>query len=586
MTPIERVLAELRDRGDVKRRGKGWRACCPAHDDNTPSLDIDEGQDGRALLICRSSGCSVVNITHALGLEVSDLFTDKDAGRFSFDDRIQATYDYTDEAGKLLFQAVRLWAPAPENKTFRQRRPDGKGGWIWDLKETRRVLYRLPELLASSGRVYLVEGEKDADNLRKLGLTATTNPMGAEKWRPEYAEHLRGRDVAILPDNDKPGRAHAEQVAASLKGVAAKVRICALPDLPDKGDVSDWLKAGGTVEALVALAEDAAEWEPGQDYNVNLPHDSRWPDPVPASALSVGESLDWLVEGLIARKHTSLFNALAKAGKTTWTSCALRCLQSGKPFMGRATKRCRTLVVSEESELLWLRRRDALALDDSVSFLCRPMMAKPSHADWSSFLLHLRDKGEGFDLILLDTLSTFAPWKSENDSAEISATFAPINLLTQAGFAVLLNHHFGKSDADQGRAPRGSSAILAAVDISLELRRYKPDDDDDRRRVLKGLGRFSEIPGEVVIELSDDSTHYTAQGEKREVATREMHLALIAALPTAPPGIDVDTIHESLPEAGRPQLSKVRGALVAGIGNGWTRAGEGKRGDPYRYWRT
>src|SRR5690606_4728186 len=108
---------------------------------------------------------------------------------------------------------------------------------------------------------------KDVDNLRALGFTATTNPMGAGKWRDEYSESLRGAHAVILPDNDEPGRQHAERVARSLYGVAASVRVLALPDLPEKGDVSDWLKNGGTAEELRAMIEAAPEWEPPEDQS-------------------------------------------------------------------------------------------------------------------------------------------------------------------------------------------------------------------------------------------------------------------------------------------------------------------------------
>jgi len=98
-----------------------------------------------------------------------------------------------------------------------------------------------------------VEGERDADNLARLGVAATTNPGGAGKWRPEYSEPLRDRDVVILPDNDEPGRKHAQQVEQRLKGIAASVRSVRIPGLPEKGDVSDYLAEGGTVEELRAI---------------------------------------------------------------------------------------------------------------------------------------------------------------------------------------------------------------------------------------------------------------------------------------------------------------------------------------------
>ncbi|MDZ4278289.1 MAG: phage/plasmid primase, P4 family, partial [Dehalococcoidia bacterium] len=202
-------------------------------------------------MACEASG-SLGNLAHRLGLA-------RDA--HENDSGIAATYDYRDEDGRLLFQVVRL-----RSKEFRQRRPDGAGGWIWNLRGARRVLYRLPELLATdpSQPVFLVEGEKDADRLATLGLIATTNPGGAGKWRAEYGEALRGRRVIILPDKDDSGRKHAEQVARSAHGVAADVRVLGLRGLPDKGDVSDWLDAGGTAEELLKLGESAPAWSPAE----------------------------------------------------------------------------------------------------------------------------------------------------------------------------------------------------------------------------------------------------------------------------------------------------------------------------------
>jgi hypothetical protein len=164
---------------------------------------------------------------------------------------VVATYDYTDERGQLLYQTIR-YVP----KDFSQRRPDGRGDWIWNLQGVRRVLYRLPELLAAplTEPVFVVEGEQDADRLRQQGLTATTSAMGAQaKWRPEYNEVLHGRRVVLLPDNDAPGRQHMEDVQRNLEGVALSVVVLTLPDLPPKGDVSDWLDAGGTRHALLEM---------------------------------------------------------------------------------------------------------------------------------------------------------------------------------------------------------------------------------------------------------------------------------------------------------------------------------------------
>jgi len=188
-----------------------------------------------------------------LGVEVEHEQARKRGGDWAA--RIDRTYDYRDESGALLFQVVRLTEP----KDFRQRAPDGN----WTVKSIRKVPYLLPELLAApaDASVFVVEGEKDALNMRDLGLTATCNAGGAGKWRDEFAQYFAGRDVVVLPDNDQAGRDHADRVAANLAPVARGVRILTIPDLPPKGDVSDWLASGGTPEALMALATAAPLYE-------------------------------------------------------------------------------------------------------------------------------------------------------------------------------------------------------------------------------------------------------------------------------------------------------------------------------------
>jgi 5S rRNA maturation endonuclease (ribonuclease M5) len=209
--------------------------------------------------------------------------------------KLAATYQYHDENGELLFEVVRL-----DPKDFRQRRPDGNGNWLWGLdageymrpspgkdwlkfnekkfsgwpvskqrkefSDTRRTLYKLPELIeatASDHPVMIVEGEKDVEALYKLGFPATTNPQGVGKWRNEYNDFLRDARIAIIPDNDDPGRKHAESVAVSLQGIASQVKIVELPNLPPKGDVSDWIATASNFDgALHDLILKTPEWRP------------------------------------------------------------------------------------------------------------------------------------------------------------------------------------------------------------------------------------------------------------------------------------------------------------------------------------
>lgn len=181
-----------------------------------------------------------------------------------------AAYDYRDESGTLLFQALR-YVEDGGKKTFIQRRPNGTGGWEWSTKGVRTLLYRLPELLAAdpAAPVFIVEGEKDVDRLRSLGLVATCNPMGAGKWRADYAKSLAGRTCYVIPDHDDTGRDHADKVVRSVVRVAATVKIIdladlcrehGLADLPEKGDASDYLDLGGTADGLKQAFHDAPPW--------------------------------------------------------------------------------------------------------------------------------------------------------------------------------------------------------------------------------------------------------------------------------------------------------------------------------------
>ncbi len=278
-----------------------FTARCPAHEDRHNSLSVGLGADGRILLKCHA-GCEVPAILAALGLQMADLFpsssgknpgnglketalwhktglpaagvkpqalpttaappapnpgkrarSETEMQKCKFTDII---YQYHTQEGENLFQVVRRQFE-DGSKTFRQRVQSSKGNYTYNLKGITPVLYRLPALrlaVAAGADICLCEGEKDADALCNLGLCATTAPMGAGKWRDNYTEQLSGaRRVLVLPDNDKPGRAHALAVAQNLAAAGVPCAVVDLkaqwPDLPKKGDVSDVLAAQGAAAA-------------------------------------------------------------------------------------------------------------------------------------------------------------------------------------------------------------------------------------------------------------------------------------------------------------------------------------------------
>ena len=135
----------------------------------------------------------------------------------------------------------------------------------------RRVLYRLPEVLKAE-EVLIVEGEKDAETVAALGFTVTTSPMGAKKWRPEYSDSLKGKDVVLIPDNDNEGREHMTQVGSALRNIARSIKWLDLPGLPSKGDVSDWVATFSTkeeaAERLAMMIEAAGPYEAPKTYTL------------------------------------------------------------------------------------------------------------------------------------------------------------------------------------------------------------------------------------------------------------------------------------------------------------------------------
>lgn len=515
---LARVLTVL---GRVTPEGSGYLAHCPAHDDKNPSLSIAE--DGDRVLVHCHAGCSqeaVLEALEARGIQRRELFADD--LRPSKTREIVARYPYRDESGELLFEAVR-YSP----KGFSQRRPDGAGGWIPNLRGVRRVLYKLPEILAADPElvVYVTEGEKDANALAGLGLVATCNPMGAGKWRDEYSESLRGRTVAILPDADEPGHEHALQVARALHGIAAEVRIVPLPG-PGK-DASDWLLAGGTAEQLAKLFEDALPFDPARSALANtllLLQDASEEDEERPSEIVIrcarDEELEEIPEppsllgaGLWPKGSLFLLAGREGLGKSWLVAELAIALASGRPWYGIRTlaEGSRVLVFSPEHGRGSFRKRlrtilGSYGLDEDALEAIRSRLHYITREEWSpSGTLHKGRDAEtilelversGADVVLFDPLYRF-----HGDILDLGPLLALADgrIFRETGATCGLVHHHRKSSqtgdrADSGSKAAGSFALLAAPKVGFALEVAKADagplvdeeDGEDRpeRRIL------------------------------------------------------------------------------------------------------
>jgi Protein of unknown function (DUF3987) len=252
---------------------------CPAHDDSDPSANFSTIKHVWNCHACNASG-GLMDLAKRLDVPLGP------------ERREVRTYDYTDLNGKLLFQVVRY-----EPKSFRQRRPDGDGGWVWNMSGIERVLYKLPDVVAvvrSARRspddpawaIFLTEGEKDAEAIEGLGLVGSSASGGAGKWRDEYVPSLEGGRVVVIADKDEPGRNDATTKAASLCGKVRSLKVIEVPG--DGKDAADWIAAGGTKEELLALVEQTPEWEPERPaLTLVAPEDRTDESPTPAPELHI-----------------------------------------------------------------------------------------------------------------------------------------------------------------------------------------------------------------------------------------------------------------------------------------------------------
>ena len=214
---------------------------------------------------CRPKGGDLIDWHQLIdGVDLAGLMKKYGIGNGNGKPKLAKNYDYHDADGQLIFQVCRM-----EPKDFRQRRPDGKGGFIWNMQGVDRVPYRLPEVIKAD-EVLIVEGEKDADNLAALGFTATTNPGGAKKWRDSFNQYLAGKRIVILPDNDGPGREHLAQVAQSLAAAGIEARVVRLPS--GVKDVSDFIATfqdrEAAAERLAVMIDGAEPYMPGEEPDV------------------------------------------------------------------------------------------------------------------------------------------------------------------------------------------------------------------------------------------------------------------------------------------------------------------------------
>ena len=355
--------------------------------------------------------------------------------------KIVTSYPYTDESGAPLFEVVR-YVP----KDFRQRRPDGHGGWIWNLKGTRLVPLNLPRLLPAT-HIFHPEGEKDCETADALGWphacwAPTCNPMGAGKWLDGYSTLLCGKTVVILPDADEAGEKHLAKTAASLRRYDCEVLVARLPE--GYHDLTEWADAIGTQAGFWQLLARSMPWEPSASADTskdsttgeesdqetpNAPDDGQiGADPKGANdqttredllGLGLGDFLaqefpapEPLIEGILNNDGGGWIGGEEKLGKSYYSVEEALSLSLQRSVCGRfaVSKRRRVLYVEEEDPPSRCQRRvNALlrgyGLDPTDATLRNDLTEWFRISVWSGFTL---DAQPSLDK-LRRTLDVFRP---------------------------------------------------------------------------------------------------------------------------------------------------------------------------------
>ncbi|MEL7640788.1 MAG: AAA family ATPase [Solidesulfovibrio sp.] len=445
-----------------------------------------------------------------------------------------AFYHYKDEQDQYLFTTVRFEEPG-KKKTFRQ--------WCYDferkeydqtIKGVRLVPYNLPDVLQAN-EIFLVEGEKDVESLRAFGLVGSCNPMGAGKWKDDYNGHFAGRHVVILEDNDDPGREHGAMVAKALYPVAASVKVVDLPDLPEKGDISDWIITGGTKDALLALADQAAAWKPSWAMDCVSA----------ADFMKVEIVLTPLVDGLLNERESLLICGPSGLGKSVLTlNMALACGLGGDAGlwgMFPLVRPLRTLFIQSENSAAGTQARlrkiiqampeMAPALENIIMPQNIRMTGELTDED---FQRRIVDACRRFfvDLLVLDPLISFHG-QDENDNASMRRSLDCLTAICdQANVGTIVVHHVDKQTADNGVfSGRGASAI---GDWAANILLMKPVEiDGERSNVIELLhqkARNFEAAKPFFLERRADLSMVRTDNPKKRGKDAEPIQVVVAAL--------------------------------------------------------
>jgi len=422
--------------------------------------------------------------------------------------KIIKEYNYEDETGKLLYQVVRY-----EPKSFSQRRPDGKGGWIPNVSGVERVLYKLSQIIRAplDEWLFITEGEKDTDRISSCGFTATTASGGTGKWLESYNEYFRNRYIAILPDNDQPGRVHAESIAESICDVVKCVKIVNLPGLPDKGDVSDFLDAGHTMGQINLLVDDTPEY---------IKNDS-WTSRADVVSLDFvqPQEIDWLWHERIPLGMLTIIAGDPGVGKSFLSLYIASLITTANPTPDNTIPAYGSVIIlSAEDSLEHVIRPRLEALGADVTKIKAIRCVRRKDAQGNETTDHFNIQTDRFELerileetadaklVIIDPLSAYFGSVDTHKDSNVRSVLAPlVEMAGRFNIALVCILHLNKGSSSKACYRTMGSLAFPAAARTVWLVSHEPGVPNSNRRLfIAAKHNILKEPKTLAFEIKDN----------------------------------------------------------------------------------
>ena len=546
---------------------------CPFHDDHNPSFSVNVESGLFRCFACSEKGNAFtfyqkikdVDFTTALK-EISEMSGTTTASKT----KVVATFRYCNSDGKLLYIKERLEPGRngrPKEFIFKHLK-----GNDWALgRSCDPVFYNLPQVIKSTYAL-IVEGEAKADLLASWGLVATCLDSGANSpVRDEYIQILEGMEkIAILPDNDTPGREYAEKIAGALYCKVSELKVVELPGLQEKEDIIDWIKIPGNDKPkLIELVKNTALWTPPKECKndstmVLTRLDSLFQEPE--------ENTTWLVDKLLPTGGFSVVVAKPKVGKSTFARTLALHVAKGESFLDRTVTKGAAIYLALEEKRSEVRRhfRDMGAIGNEEIHIYTG--GTPVDA-----IRQIRDATERIKpvLVIIDPLFRLTKVRDGNDYIQVTNAIDPLlRLARDTGTHVICVHHSRKGECAAGDSFLGSQAIFGSVDTMLIMKRH------DRYRTLQTIQRYGEDLEETILDFDKTTRLVTVGGSRQEEDTNVLKKAIIEFLSTQTEPVTEIIINQGVEGSVKFKCKALR-ELVSE--NKINREGKGAKGNPFKY---